>query len=529
MQSGCGSRTVSMEVTMSRLLPQDPDIQHLKRQAKSLLRALRNNDPEAIERIRAEIPSKVINPQKYRLSDCQYVLAREYGFQSWVKLKAHVEAIRVGRNGIESVLQAFRRFVVSGDLSGLQALAIEYSWLSEHDIYTACGYGNVNAARRLVTPSPHLAMKPDVPKYGWPPLAYTCFSPLNRENSRQKIFAQIAEILLETGASPDTVVYLPDYPDRPLSCLYGALGLNRNAALGELLLQAGANPNDNESLYHSAEHPDNTCLKLLLDYKADPAGTNALLRKLDFDDLEGMEILLAYGADPDDMGVSAICHALERGRGTQHFESLLKSGADPQGCDRHGVSVYENALIRGRHDVMQLLERLSITYNATPAERFLDYCSRGDREKAKQVLAEYPALWDKLSEHHAARLSEAIWNGETSAALLMIDLGAPVNRAGSSVGPPLHVAAWMGNVAMVEVLLDKGADIKQLDQKYNLTAVGWAMHGSLHAINPDEEYIYTKADYCEVIRLLLDKGSVLPDTISASDEVVEYLEAMQRI
>ena len=41
----------------------------------------------------------------------------------------------------------------------------------------------------------------------------------------------------------------------PLSTLYGAAGANHDPALTNLLLDAGADPNDGELLYHSLENP----------------------------------------------------------------------------------------------------------------------------------------------------------------------------------------------------------------------------------------------------------------------------------
>ena len=59
---------------MSRDLPDRPHLDHLKKQAKALLRELRQRDANAT------------------LADALHVLAREYGFPSWPKLKEHVEA-----------------------------------------------------------------------------------------------------------------------------------------------------------------------------------------------------------------------------------------------------------------------------------------------------------------------------------------------------------------------------------------------------------------------------------------------------
>jgi hypothetical protein len=58
---------------MSRQLPPRPSLEHLRKQAKELLAAMQPHDPTCT------------------LSDAQHALAREYGFDSWPKLKAHVD------------------------------------------------------------------------------------------------------------------------------------------------------------------------------------------------------------------------------------------------------------------------------------------------------------------------------------------------------------------------------------------------------------------------------------------------------
>ena len=59
---------------MSRHLPDRPNLEFLKKEAKALLEALQQRDPSA------------------QLTDAQHALARDYGFASWPKLKAHVDA-----------------------------------------------------------------------------------------------------------------------------------------------------------------------------------------------------------------------------------------------------------------------------------------------------------------------------------------------------------------------------------------------------------------------------------------------------
>ena len=59
---------------MSRDLPPNPNLEHLKKQAKALLEKLRLQNANC------------------QLVDAQHALAREYGFPSWPKLKAHIES-----------------------------------------------------------------------------------------------------------------------------------------------------------------------------------------------------------------------------------------------------------------------------------------------------------------------------------------------------------------------------------------------------------------------------------------------------
>ena len=62
-------------------------LEQLRKQAKELLRQLRNRDPSAIERLRKCKPD-VSDPI---LADTQFVLAREHGFESWPKLVHHIQ------------------------------------------------------------------------------------------------------------------------------------------------------------------------------------------------------------------------------------------------------------------------------------------------------------------------------------------------------------------------------------------------------------------------------------------------------
>jgi len=69
---------------MSRRLPSIPNLDHLKKRAKDVLRVARRQRSQ------------------WRLSDAQQALARGYGFATWTALKLHVESITHGPGTLSS-------------------------------------------------------------------------------------------------------------------------------------------------------------------------------------------------------------------------------------------------------------------------------------------------------------------------------------------------------------------------------------------------------------------------------------------
>ena len=65
---------------MFHKLPPNPNLEHLKKQAKDRLHELRQENPSV------------------KLADAQHAIARDYGFASWPKLKAHVESLRAANS-----------------------------------------------------------------------------------------------------------------------------------------------------------------------------------------------------------------------------------------------------------------------------------------------------------------------------------------------------------------------------------------------------------------------------------------------
>lgn len=75
-----------------KALPEKPNLDHLKAQAKDLLSAFRRADKAAVQRI-TEFHPRINGPidlsvvtEQFTLSDAQLSIAREYGFTSWPRL-----------------------------------------------------------------------------------------------------------------------------------------------------------------------------------------------------------------------------------------------------------------------------------------------------------------------------------------------------------------------------------------------------------------------------------------------------------
>lgn len=75
----------------SKQLPENPNLSQLKRQAKELKSAVETDNPDALNRVRLSHPAPdeaVARP--FTLRDAQVTVAREYGFDGWHELSAHV-------------------------------------------------------------------------------------------------------------------------------------------------------------------------------------------------------------------------------------------------------------------------------------------------------------------------------------------------------------------------------------------------------------------------------------------------------
>jgi ankyrin repeat protein len=96
-----------------RRLPQQPNLEQLKKQAKELLEQFHIHDSTAVAEVRQF--ERNADPFQFALNDAQRVLARAYGFESWPKLKAFVDGATITR---------FADAVKAGDTAQVRSILV---------------------------------------------------------------------------------------------------------------------------------------------------------------------------------------------------------------------------------------------------------------------------------------------------------------------------------------------------------------------------------------------------------------------
>lgn len=288
-----------------------------------------------------------------------------------------------------------------------------------------------------------------------PPLVAVAMSSLSR--LRPDDFAACIRYLIEQGEPLDSWWEAPAFPGSRLTALYGAAGMNHVPSLTKLLLEAGANPDDNESLYHSLEAHDLTCFRLLLAANANPKGTNALNHSLDTDRLNVTQALLDAGADPNEGHQPPLQWAIYRRRSLAHIKALLEAGANPA-HQVHGMSMARMALYFGMTQASELLATLTGETFDAPIDRFVAACTSADRATTKALLDADPSLIAQLPEGAHRLLPDLVQAHANESVKLMVETGWPIEAIGGDwKATALNLAIFRGDVDLTRFLLQHGA------------------------------------------------------------------------
>src|SRR5216683_994253 len=524
-------------MTIRKQLPARARVDQLKKQAKDLLAELRAGSTEAIERFRASHPRWVNlkNQSKPLLADAQLVVAREYGFTSWTKLRSRVEAI-----DLDDPVTAFVEAAcvpmdgashIAGTLDRAEAILRAHPEVAESDIYVASILGNDAAVQRFLKQGGEGATATGG-LYDWDALTYLCFSRyLRLDRARGDGFLRTARLLLEHGASANTGFYSQGHEPDPAfeTAIYGASGIARHAELTRLLLAHGADPNDGETPYHVPEGYDNATLEALVESgKVDQAGITTMLhRKHDWHDYQGIEWLLAHGADPNEMsawGRRALHKALDRNNPVRFVELLLDRGADPKLPTKNGMSAVVVAARMGRGDVLDLFARRGISIELEGEDALLAACAHADEAGARAIVQRAPGIVASIEREDPGIVADVASAGNTAAVRLMLDLGfsaaSRTRRAGAPNDTALHGAIWRSRHETAKLLVERGAPLEVTNDRGE-TPLSYAVRALVQSEWPAQRSP-------ETVAMLLDAGARVESVTLFPSGVEEVDELLRR-
>ena len=340
-----------------RRLPSNPNLNHLKHQAKDLLRERTAQTPGVAQRIR-EFHSRFrratdaeILDAHFSLSDAQLTIAREYGFPSWARLKRHIEKPTLcdrldlpHQQRIENT--TFRRAVElldAGDVAGLRAhLHRHPDLVHQHVVFEGGNYFREPTLLEFVAENPI------------------------RHGTLPANIVEITKVILDAGPSQSAkneTLMLVSTGSVPREC-------RTQLPLIDLLCEYGANPNS--AIQAAALHGEIDAVNALI-------GRGA---RIDLPVAAALGCIedarrLLVGAGSEDRHL-ALTLAADSGH-VEFVRLLLDAGEDPNrynpvGGHSHTTPLHQ-AAGRGHDEVVRLLvergarlDLKDILWRATPAD-----------------------------------------------------------------------------------------------------------------------------------------------------------------
>jgi ankyrin repeat protein len=497
-------------------LPARPSLEQYKKQAKELLRAVEARNSDALDALRRWHPRfRKLTPEQVSgqlsaitLADSQLVLARAHAFPSWPKFAAHLATLETLRTledpsapaALRDPESLFLEFASverngwhgSGSLQQANLILSRYPHVATAGIYSAAVLADEPTLRAFLAQPSQSALALATGRggpYNWDALTYLCFSRyLRLDPSRSEAFLACARLLLDAGANPNTgwIETLDADPPHEFleSVLYAAAGLAKHPGLTRLLLEHGADPNDDETCYHAPETYDNTVVKILIDSGRCNERSLAWLaaRKADWHDEKGLLLALDGGANPNYMtqwSHTPFQHSIRRDNGLVMIEMFLDHGADPSlRNSENGRNAFQMAAYCGRGDILAALEQRGLTVNfegPTPdLDALVAACARAQLDRAKSLIAVNSDLLQRLLQIGGSLLARFAGAANLAGVRTLLDLGIPVDALWPEGDPyfdmprnstALHYAAWRAHHDVVRELIARGADVNATDAR----------------------------------------------------------------
>jgi len=451
---------------MTRTLTPRTSVETLRKEAKRWLKALRAGEPDATRRLTA---AWYTAPAEPGLRDVQHALAREYGCESWMALKAAIEEMALTGSNRADRLDRLLRHGWDGDTRIARRILDLYPDIARHSLFTAVTCGDVVEVERRLARDPKAATRIGG-RLNWTALAYVAYGRLDAENA-----LAIARLLLDAGADPN--FQFDDGWGSPFKILTGAIWLGeqhrpshpQGEALVDLLVAAGADPFDLQALYNIACVPGDAGWYELLWRHCEARGTAHKWSDP------------AAGRPGGNLEISTLDFLLGRAAVQNHLaraDWLLAHGANPDTVDPFRLqSVDAVAQMSGFIEMCALLERQgALRAELEGVQAFQAACLAGDEERARAMLAADPSLIED-----ATPLLAAAGSGNVRAVALLLSLGASVHRLGDDGISALHCAAQSGSIDAVDLLVAAGGDVDLQEHRWGGTPLSWAvMMGQPH-------------------------------------------------
>lgn len=448
---------------MTPALPPHPSLENLKKQAKTLQKKWRIGDAQTLARIRAAHPQYLeatdehLSAAKPRLTDCQLVLAREAGFESWPQMKVAVEA---------SQQELAQQFVNNACLcyddphfdhrtfhTRAYELLTKHPEVAEANIWSAAAAGNAEAVAAFLEAEPDLVNRPG--PHGWAPLICSCYSRVKPLEPKHSTYAA-AKLLLDRGADPKACTLKQNDPP-------GSDSARRFTALTGLV------GGGSTGFANQPPHPRwRELAELLLDRGADPADEQALW----INPGASLELLLRHGltASAKVKNITLLGREISRAAHTGHADRvklLLAHGAktDERFEDR---TPWQHATESGNIGIAQMLEKAGApTSELSEVETFTALCLAGDESGVRAMLEHSPDLRERAPK---SMVLMATGTGRLDAVRLVLDLGFDPNYVDEVAA--LHNATDKPEI--LRLLVERGGSLTVRDPFYDGTPIGWA-------------------------------------------------------
>ncbi|MXW05138.1 MAG: ankyrin repeat domain-containing protein [Gemmatimonadetes bacterium] len=474
-----------------RQWPYPVDLSDIAGEARELFAAHRTGTEAAPGKAARNQPNP--DPPNLTLRDTRDAVARSYGFPDWSRVERYfrtVESHSRSPNVDPTPSKPSDGTGFADDFIRLACLtqgaqdhpsrrARARSMLDAHpelarmSIYAAAAAGDIPAVSAFLNASPELAKTPGGP-HDWEPLLYVAFSRLDAGTSEHAA-VETARLLLAHGADPNAGYLWAGFPC-PYTVLTGLFGEGENGParcpphrncyeLAEILIEAGADPNDAQTLYNRMFSRDDEHLRFLFAHGLGKDGNRPWHRLLG-------EQSRGWVSSPADMLAYQMQWAA-RWNYPDRVRLLVENGADVnRPSNRPGArSPYGEAVYHGNEAIAEYLAACGArTFPLDDLDRFACACISGDRDRARALLALDPMLIEKLGDRVKALMENALGSDNRDAVRLMDQFGFDLNACG------MHEAARYGHLDMIKLMVELGADPSHRDGGHGIDAIGHASH-----------------------------------------------------